>query len=179
MRFLPLFAVTLVPTLLSSVADARPRQRGTAAGGGKTAPACGASVLPLVVGNQWTYATVAAPLPATPDIVRIAPALPKGFVITVTSVETKDGETVVTLEEKITYDMTKDVKKPNVENRVVTSTIRCSAKKFDISPESFFFAGEPGGFTGLTVDKHRPQGHELAAHQGRVRRHRVARGSRW
>jgi hypothetical protein len=71
----------------------------------------------------------------------------------VKSVEQKGVDTVVTLEEKVTYDYTKDTKKPIVEERIVTSTITCSATKFDISPESFFFAGEPGGYTGLTIDK--------------------------
>lgn len=152
MRLLPLVVLVLVPTLVPLAADAKPRKKGKPAAGGKPEAACGASVLPLVTGNQWTYTTAPAPLPATPDIARISPALPKGFTITVKSVEQKGGDFVATLEEKIIYDLTKDVKKPVVEERIVTSTITCNATKFDISPESYFFAGEPGGFTGLTLD---------------------------
>lgn len=147
MRF-PLLASALVATVVlgsagSAVAQSKGRGR----------PACGMNLLPLVEGNQWTYSFVPAPLPATPDIVRISPATPKGFVITVKSVETKGGETTVTLEEKLTYDFTKDPKKPVIEERVVNSTITCTAKKFDISPESFFFNGEPGGYQGVVIDK--------------------------
>jgi hypothetical protein len=148
-----LVAMTLVPLLAPSGVDAKPRKRGKTAAAGKASSACGATMLPLTEGNQWTYSTIPAPLPATPDIVKISPALPKGFVITVKSVTQRGEDTVVTLEEKLTYDMTKDVKKPNVEERIVTSTITCSGSKFDISPESFFFAGEPGGYAGLSLDK--------------------------
>jgi len=140
-----LFALTLAPSLVAAA------PKGGAAGG-SAKPACGVTVMPLVVGNNWTYSAIAAPAPATPDIVRISPPVPKSFLITVKSVETKGGDTVVTLEEKITYDYTKDPKKPIIEDRLVTSTITCNAKKFDISPESYFFAGEPGGFGGMTID---------------------------
>lgn len=148
--------LTLAPALLAlllapSVAAAKPKA--AAAAGGKSAPACGVTALPLVTGNVWTYTVVPAPLPATPEIVRISPPLPKGFVITVKSVAPSGGDTVVTLEEKITYDYTRDTKKPIVEERIVTTTITCNAKKFDISPDSYFFAGEPGGFGGLSIDK--------------------------
>lgn len=146
MRLAPLLALLLVPT----AALAAPKTGG--AGGGKGG-ACGAKVLPLAVGNVWTYNAVAAPLPATPDIARIAPPIPKVFVITVKSIEAKGPDTVVTLEEKVTYDLTKDPKKPIHDDRVLTTTITCNDKKFDISPDSFFFAGEPGGYVGMTFDK--------------------------
>lgn len=148
----PMRRPVLAPALLAllaapSISAARPK-----AG---SAPACGAKILPLVEGNSWTYQTVAAPLPAEPAIVRISPPLPKGFTITVKSVAQEGGDTVVTLEEKITYEYLnpKDDKKPTTEERLVTSTITCNAKKFDISPESFFFAGEPGGFGGVKLDQ--------------------------
>jgi hypothetical protein len=147
-RTLALFALTVVPL----VAQAAPKAKAAAAGA-SSKPACGVTVLPLSVGNNWTYSAVAAPLPATSDIARISPPVPKSFLITVKSVETKGADTVVTLEEKITYDYTKDPKKPVLEDRVVTTTITCNAKKFDISPESFFFAAEPGGYAGMTLDK--------------------------
>jgi hypothetical protein len=143
MRF-PLLALALL-VATPVVAVAQPKS--------KAKPACGVNLIPLVVGNQWTYAFAAPKDAATPDIARIAPAIPKGFVITVKNIETKGAETVVSLEEKLTYDYTKDPKKQVIEERVINSTITCGAKKFDISPDSFFFAGEPGGFQGLSIDK--------------------------
>jgi hypothetical protein len=72
-------------------------------------------------------------------------------VITVKKVEKQGTDNVVTLEEKITTDLTKDPKKPILDDHTITTTITCGAKKFEISPDSFFFAGEPGGTLGLTV----------------------------
>lgn len=158
MRF-PLLALALVALPVTS-AVAQPKPRGKAA--------CGATLIPLVVGNQWTYSFVPAPTPATPDIARIAPATPKGFVITVKNIETKGADTVVSLEEKLTYDFTKDPKKQVIEERVVNSTITCGAKKFDISPESFFFAGEPGGYHGLVIDKLDRKGTSLTLVGGKL-----------
>ena len=106
---LPALSALFAALVLPSVVAAAPKASGA---GAKSPPACGVKVLPLVVGNTWTYSTVAAPMPAPPDIARLAPPLPKGFVITVKSIEPKGPDTVVTLEEKITYDLTKDVKKP-------------------------------------------------------------------
>ena len=146
---LALLALTLVP----AVAAAKPKAGAVAAAGAPKSTVCGVKVLPLAVGNVWTYTTVAAPLPALPDVARIAPQPPKTFTITVKTIEQKGPDTVVSLEEKITYDLTRDPKKPLQDDRVVKSTITCNAKKFDISPDSFFFAGEPGGYQGLTFDK--------------------------
>ena len=57
MRMPLLFAaLALVP----AVAGAKPKQDAKAAGASK-APACGAKVLPLAVGNQWTYNSIQAP----------------------------------------------------------------------------------------------------------------------
>lgn len=154
---LPLLALALVALpVTSAVAQPKPR------------PACGVTLMPLVVGNQWTYSFVPAPTPATPDIARLAPATPKGFVITVKNVETKGADTVVSLEEKYTYDFTKDPKKQVIEERVVNSTITCGPKKFDISPESFLFAGEPGGFQGVAVDKLERKGTSLQITGGKI-----------
>ena len=65
-----------------------------------------------------------------------------------------------------------------IDEYAYESTITCNDKKFDISPNSFFFAGEPGGYVGLDIDEARSQGHELGADQGRRRRSRVARRPR-
>lgn len=150
MRFPALLAAVL---LLPVAADARPHKKAAkaakaGAGGG---PACGVRVLPMVEGNQWTYNPVPAPLPAPDAVKRIAPAQPKSLIITVKSVVAKGEDTVITLEEKFLIDRTREEKKPLIEERAITTTITCNDKKFDISPDSFFFAGEPGGYLGLEV----------------------------
>lgn len=134
--------------LLPGIATAAPK-RGAKRGAAKAA--CGAQVLPLAEGHQWTYNAIAAPEPAPEAIRRLAPSQPKAITITVKSVETKDGATVVTLEEKITIDRTRDEKKPEHEEYSYESTITCTSTKFDISPNSFYFAGEPGGSMGLEI----------------------------
>jgi len=120
---------------------------------GKAVPACGARILPLVEGNQWTYVFIQAPTPPRDDLAKLIPSQPQQVVITVKKVETTGPDTVATLEEKTTTDLSKDPKKHILDERTITSTITCNQKKFEISPESFFFAGEPGGYFGLTFDK--------------------------
>jgi hypothetical protein len=150
-------ALLLALLVIPATADARPRKKAKAAAkagkAGNVASACGARVLPLAKGTIWTYAPVVAPLPPSDAVKRIAPLQPKEITISVKSIEAKGTETVVTLEEKLTIDRTKDEKKPLVEERAYETTITCSDKKFDISPDSFLFAGEPGGYLGLEITK--------------------------
>jgi hypothetical protein len=140
--------VLLGLTSFEGSVDARPRR-----GAGTPASVCGVKVLPLAVGNTWTYKTIPAPFPPAPEVARLAPLQPKEIVVTVTSIERKDGDTVVTLEEKLTYDTSQEPTKPKLVEHKLTSTITCNNKgKFDISPEAFFFNGEPGGSHGLTFE---------------------------
>lgn len=156
MRTTTLAAVLAVA--LAPAAGAAPRsQPADAKAGagpkGKAAPACGAKVLPLVEGNMWRYTMIPAPAPAETAIARIAPAQPNEIVITVKKVEKQGTDTVATLEEKVTIDRTKEKDKPLLDSYAYESTITCNDKKFDISPNSFFFAGEPGGYLGLELTK--------------------------
>lgn len=147
-------AVALAPA--ASVARPRSQPADAKAGAGpvgKAAPACGAKVLPLVEGNTWRYTMIPAPVPAEAAIARIAPAQPNEIVITVKKVDKQATDTIVTLEEKVTIDRTKEKDKPILESYAYESTITCNDKKFDISPNSFFFAGEPGGYQGLEITK--------------------------
>ncbi len=151
-------AAVLAVALAPALGEARPRsQPADAKSGagptGKAAPACGAKILPLVEGNSWRYTMIPAPAPAESAIARIAPAQPNEIVITVKKIEKQGTDTVATLEEKVTIDRTKEKDKPLVETYAYESTITCTDKKFDISPNSFFFAGEPGGFQGLEITK--------------------------
>ena len=140
--------------LVPSVTEAQPKKVEFTKGPvGKAVPACGARILPLVEGNQWTYVFIQAPTGPRDDLAKLTPSQPQQVVITVKKIETKGPDTVATLEEKTTTDLSKDPKKHILDERTITSTITCNQKTFEISPESFFFAGEPGGFFGLTFDK--------------------------
>jgi hypothetical protein len=163
-------AIVVVP----AAADAKPRKKkaATANKAGAGAGACGVGLLPFITGTTWTYNPAVAPLPAPDAIRRIAPAQPKQIIITVKSVEAKGEETLVTLEEKLEYDRTKpgeEKTKPVTEERTLTTTVTCSNTKFDIAPDSFFFAGEPGGYTGLDVSKlERVKGTSLVLAKGKL-----------
>jgi hypothetical protein len=151
-----LAAALLVPAVVAAAPKkAAPAPVGGKGPVGKAAGACGAHIIPLVEGNEWTYAAVVSMLPPTKEVERISPREPKTIVITVKSIDNKKGaDTVVTLTEKITTDISKDPKVPLLDERTIETTITCNGKnKFEISPDSFLFAGEPGGFVGLTIDK--------------------------
>jgi len=172
MRFPALLAAVLL--LPAVAADAKPKKKVAkkAAAGAGSAPACGVKLLPLVTGNAWTYNPVPAPTPVLPAIERIAPARPNAITITVKSVETKGDDTVVTLDEKFEINRTKpgeEKTKPVIEERTISTTITCNDKKFDISPDSFFFAGEPGGYVGLELKKvERVKGTSLTLVKGAI-----------
>ncbi len=158
MRSLALAAAVLVPAAVAAAPKKAAPVAAPASGKGpvsKTVGACGAKIIPLIEGNEWTYAAVVSMLPPTKEVERISPREPKTIVITVKSVDSKKGaDTVVTLTEKITTDISKDPAKPQLDERTIETTITCNGKnKFEIAPDSFLFAGEPGGFLGLTIDK--------------------------
>lgn len=120
---------------------------------GKAPAPCGAKILPLIEGNKWTYGFVESGLTPPAELLKLTPSQPSQISITVKTVEVKGDETVITLEEKTTADLSKDPKKHIYDERTINSTITCGRTKFEISPDSFFFAGEPGGYFGLTFDK--------------------------
>jgi hypothetical protein len=96
--------------------------------------ACGASAIPLVVGNEWVYqpvGVVGAP-PPDPNDAKKYPQRSKKIVIDVVGVESQNNVTTVQLEE-------------NVDGRKLKTSITCTADKFTVDPQSFWFAGEPGG----------------------------------
>src|SRR6185503_14379614 len=157
MRFRVLVAVLALPTLALGAPKKHAPAAAPAAGEAppppttKTPSPCGEKVLPLAVGNSWTYAMIPAPMPPDDQIKRISPAEVDSITITVKSIDTpKGGDTTITLEEKTSTDLAKDKSdpkhKPIMDEHTYSSTIVCNAKKFEISPESFFFAGEPGGY---------------------------------
>lgn len=141
---------------LATAASAAPKTAtppATPALGAKTPGACNTKLLPMSVGNSWTYTAVRAPFDATEQIAKISPLEPKTVVVTVKSIEKKGTDNVITLDEKSTYNTSKDEKKPSLVDRTIETTITCGKDKLDISPDSLYFAGEPGGFYGMTLDK--------------------------
>jgi hypothetical protein len=123
----------------------------------KVTRACGVSALPLTVGNQWTYEPVGAPpeLQLSPSAARLAPAQPKKITIQVTSVETQGDVTIVTLSEDIGF-------------RTLNTTIKCGATKFEVDPNSFFFAAEPGGAWGVNLTPIERKGNTLELKGGKL-----------
>jgi hypothetical protein len=147
-------AVALLPMLLASASAIAAPKKGPAAGK-PAGPACGVRVLPLVAGNSWTYTPVPSVNAPDKERERITPTQAKKIVVTVKNIETTGADTVATLEETLTFEVA-DPKKPEAKlpfERKITSTVSCNAKKFEVSPESFFFSGEPGGYHGMSIDK--------------------------
>jgi hypothetical protein len=151
MRIRALAALALPMALASTSVNAAPK-----AGGPKQA-ACGAKILPLAEGNTWKYESVIPKEPILPELARLAPRPAKTITIVVKSVKAQGADTVIELEETNVYEIVpenKEKKKPAVmADVVVKSSIVCNKTKFEISPDSFFFAGEPGGYRNLELDK--------------------------
>ena len=149
---LPFALLAALAVANPNASTAAPRKKNP--GAGKSAPACGAKIFPLAAGSTWTYNPVAAPAAAIDAIARISPQQPKQIVVTVTDIEKKGKDTVISIEEKhgFAIDDPKS-ESPKIVETTVKGTIVCDGKnKFDISPELFWFAGEPGGVHGLTFD---------------------------
>jgi hypothetical protein len=132
--------VVFRPLLWAALMLAVPASSAFAQAKPKVTRACGVSALPLSIGNTWTYEPAAPPaeMQLAPSAARLAPSQPKKIVIQVTSVETQGDITTVTLSEDVGY-------------RTLNTTIKCGANKFEVDPNSFFFAAEPGGSWGVTL----------------------------
>jgi hypothetical protein len=102
----------------------------------KPVSACGQKLLPLTVGNQWVFEAGKPPTAPPDDRVKTSPVQPKKLTITVVGIETEGGKSVVKLEE-------------DADGVKVTTTITCGGGSFEPSPDSTFFAGEPGGVQNL------------------------------
>lgn len=126
-------AVALAVALLPRAASA---QKGPK----KVTNACGLKLLPLAVGNSWTFEQAVPPALPNEATLRLSPAQPKKLVVTVTSLETVDGKSVVHLTEQ-------------ADDHKSDTTIRCGGGVFEVSPDSVFFTGEPGGAYNISFTK--------------------------
>jgi hypothetical protein len=132
-------AVLAVAIVLAAVSLGG-RQACAQHGGKPKAASCAGRLFPLAVGNKWTFVPGTPPTQPPEAMVRFIPVQAKQVVVTVTAIEAQDGKSVVKLEE-------------DVDGRKINSTITCAAGVFEVSPDSIFFAGEPGGYFGLEFEK--------------------------
>jgi hypothetical protein len=139
-RFVLLLASASATLLAVTAQDASAQKK-------KAVKACGITAIPMTVGNQWVYQAVAHPTPLEEAQKKLLPPQPSTVTITVVGVETVDGVTTVSLTEDIESMVGQpDGKPPKLETRQLKTTATCTATKLDFSPDSFWFAGEPGGF---------------------------------
>jgi len=116
--------VLLIPSLSEAQKpDAKKKPEAPPKGPVGKAPApCGATILPLVEGNHWTYGFIASGV-TRDDLAKLLPAQPGTVDITVKSVQAQGADTVITLEEKTSADISKDPKKHIMDDRTITSTV--------------------------------------------------------
>ena len=101
-------------------------------------PACGLRVLPMAPGVQWTYQYFVPEGVQLPPGVRIQD--PPTMTVKVTKVEKSGDKTIISLEE-------------SYRKVVVNTQLECDKKGLIVPPESFFFAGQPGGGIQMTLGK--------------------------
>jgi len=132
----------LLVAALGSAASAQPRAP-------KVKPACGINWLPMVEGREWTYAAISDPNnePITDELAmtlekaqKTAPKQAATVVIKVVKVAESPTGAEITLEEK-------------AGELTLQTILRCTKDKMEISPQSFLFAGEPGGGLLTKLDK--------------------------
>src|SRR5574339_644055 len=83
-------------------------------GGPKPKSACGQRLLPLTVGNKWTFIPAKPPVDPPEAQVRILPVQPQQVVIEVKDIVTDGAKSVVKLEE-------------DIDGHKIQTTIACSA----------------------------------------------------
>jgi hypothetical protein len=125
-------SAALIVTVAVSARDASAQPKA------KAKSACGIKLMPLTVGNKWTFIPATPPAEPPADQVRYIPLQPKQVVIEVKDIVADGGKSVVKLEE-------------DIDGRKIETTITCGGGVFEVSPESFFFAGEPGGDYGVEL----------------------------
>jgi len=122
----------LVAALAAAPATALAQQKKTAR------PACGIRALPLAEGSQWTYQYYTPPDVQLPSGLRVQD--PPTATVKVLSVAKNGDKTVISLEE-------------SYRKVVVKTQLECDKNGLIIPPDSFFFAGQPGGGLQTTLGK--------------------------
>jgi hypothetical protein len=170
MNVIPMTSKLLVPFAAAALL-AGLHSTATAQKKPKVVKACGITAIPLAVGNKWVYQAVEHPAKLPPEQSRLLPVQPQSVTITVDAVETKDAVTTVNLTEVIAILVPdpKDAKKPpRLDEKKVQSTIQCTATTLSISPDSFWFSGEPGGFWNVEIEGLERKGQSIAIAGGKI-----------
>lgn len=123
------------------------------------ARACGVTAIPLAVGSEWVYEPVAPPADRalTDAQKRLTPLEPRKLTIAVTAIDTKDGVTTVSLRESL-------------DQRTHTTSIKCTGggATFQVAPDAFWFAGEPGPSYGIELSHIERKGQTLSLAGGKI-----------
>jgi hypothetical protein len=155
-RSLAAIAALASLVLAGQVADAGKKKKKKGGDGGAAAavgsPACGIDFLPLVPGHQWTYKFF-VPEESTPPAGQLHVPEPESLTIQVVKVEAHGDSTQITLSESY--------RKVTVE-----TVLTCDKERLLIPPDSFFFAGEPGGGIGIQLDKLERKGDSVLLDKG-------------
>lgn len=114
--------------------------------------ACGIDFLPLVQGHQWTYKFF-VPEDSAPPAGQLHVAEPDAVTIEVVKVESAGDSTRVTLSE-------------SYRKVTATTVLECNEDRLLVPPDSFFFAGEPGGGVGIQLDKLERKGDSFLLEKG-------------
>lgn len=96
----------------------------------KVKPACGMKAIPFAEGVEWTYQYYVPEGVQLPPGVRIQD--PQSMTIKVLKVEKAGAKTVISLEE-------------SYRKVVVKTQLECDKTGLTVPPDSFFYAGQPGG----------------------------------
>ncbi|HUS63231.1 MAG TPA: hypothetical protein VMZ28_01770 [Kofleriaceae bacterium] len=157
-RSLAAIAALASLVLAGHVADAGKKKKkkkggdGGGAGAAVGAPACGIDFLPLAQGRQWTYKFF-VPENSTPPAGQLHIPEPETVTIQVVKVEAQGESTKITVSESY--------RKVTVE-----TVLTCDKDRLLIPPDSFFFAGEPGGGIGIQLDKLERKGDSVLLEKG-------------
>jgi hypothetical protein len=132
-RRLALVVLAAAVAVLPASADAQKKKKKAT-----PKPACGMKELPFTPGEVWTYQYYVPEGVQLPPGVRIQD--PTQLTIKVTKVAKAGPKTVISLEE--TY-----------RKVVVNTQLECDKTGLTVPPESFFFAGQPGGGLKMKLGK--------------------------
>ena len=150
----PSLAAAMALLAAPAVSSAQPADKKAAA-----ARACGVTAVPLAVGSEWVYEPVAPPADRELNDAqkRTTPVQPAKLTIKVANIETQDGTTTVTLSE-------------DHDGRVHQTWIKCTAggASFQIAPDAFWFAGEPGPTFGIELSDIERKGTTLGLTGGKI-----------
>jgi hypothetical protein len=132
-RRIALIALAAAVAALPASADAQRKKKKS-----KVKPACGLKVLPFAEGTEWKYQYF------VPEGVQLPPGVrvqdPPELLIKVSKVARSGAKTVIGLEE-------------SYRKVVVKTELECDAKGLTVPPDSFFFAGQPGGGLQMKLGK--------------------------